>query len=106
MTDYPNKLTTEDLDRIYKRMISEGAAEPAQEDGRPVFPLQFSDDEDGRRAREALLEEASNKEQWFWCNAHKESHTGNHCSHGTKRECLDVGPFSSKQQADDFLVHD
>lgn len=39
---------------------------------------------------------------WFWCNAHKESHTGNHCPEGTRETCLDVGPYSTKEEADDF----
>ena len=39
---------------------------------------------------------------WFWCSAHKESHTGNHCPKGTRETCFDVGPYSTKEVADDF----
>jgi hypothetical protein len=39
---------------------------------------------------------------WFWCNAHKESHTGDYCSKGKPETCLDVGPYSTKEDADDF----
>lgn len=39
---------------------------------------------------------------WFHCTTHGQSHQGTHCVKGTRDTCTDVGPFSTKEQADDW----